>query len=238
MLLVSALFNLIAGWLPWRRRPRVVALRHDPSLVKLAEPHGEPYSNPADDQADEDEEEEDEEDGEDAIEVAPRKHVKAAAKPAQKRKDGYEFPSARAARRAKARRSRRAVDRGDSGECHRARKRARRLRRARRDHQRASGPGVTLYELEPAPGHQVIACDRACRRHRTFDEQVSARVRSCRGRNAIGIELPNPKREKVLLRELLAASDYCDSQARLPLCLGKTIGAMPSSSTLRACRIC
>jgi len=47
------------------------------------------------------------------------------------------------------------------------------------------------------------------------------------GRNAIGIELPNPKREKVLLRELLSADHYTDSQARLPLCLGKTIGGDP-----------
>ncbi|MBV9953869.1 MAG: DUF87 domain-containing protein, partial [Pseudolabrys sp.] len=47
------------------------------------------------------------------------------------------------------------------------------------------------------------------------------------GRNAIGIELPNPKREKVLLRELLASSEYTDTQAKLPICLGKTIGGEP-----------
>ena len=44
------------------------------------------------------------------------------------------------------------------------------------------------------------------------------------GRNAIGIELPNPTRETVYLRELLASRDYAESAARLPLCLGKTIG--------------
>jgi S-DNA-T family DNA segregation ATPase FtsK/SpoIIIE len=44
------------------------------------------------------------------------------------------------------------------------------------------------------------------------------------GRNAIGIELPNPTREKVYLRELLASEDYNNSNAKLPLCLGKTIG--------------
>src|SRR6187431_3238228 len=54
--------------------------------------------------------------------------------------------------------------------------------------------------------------------------KVSARVAVVQGRNAIGIELPNPKREKVLLREMLASSEYTDTQARLPLCLGKTIG--------------
>src|SRR5204863_9279056 len=57
--------------------------------------------------------------------------------------------------------------------------------------------------------------------------KVSARVAVVPGRNAIGIELPNPRREKVLLREMLASSDYTDTQARLPLCLGKTIGGDP-----------
>jgi S-DNA-T family DNA segregation ATPase FtsK/SpoIIIE len=40
----------------------------------------------------------------------------------------------------------------------------------------------------------------------------------------IGIELPNPSREKDYLRELLAADEFRDSTARLPLCLGKSIG--------------
>jgi S-DNA-T family DNA segregation ATPase FtsK/SpoIIIE len=53
---------------------------------------------------------------------------------------------------------------------------------------------------------------------------VSARVAVVSGRNAIGIELPNPTREKVYLRELLSGHDYNESAAKLPLCLGKTIG--------------
>jgi DNA segregation ATPase FtsK/SpoIIIE, S-DNA-T family len=56
---------------------------------------------------------------------------------------------------------------------------------------------------------------------------LSARVAVVPGRNAIGIELPNPHREKVLLRELLATDAYTDSNAKLPLCLGKTIGGEP-----------
>ena len=89
------------------------------------------------------------------------------------------------------------------------------------------GPVVTLYELEPAPGiksSRVIGLADDIARSMS---KVSARVAVVPGRNAIGIELPNPKREKVLLRELLSASDYADSQARLPLCLGKTIGGDP-----------
>jgi len=44
------------------------------------------------------------------------------------------------------------------------------------------------------------------------------------GRNVIGIELPNDTREKVYLRELLDDDDYQGTLAKLPLCLGKTIG--------------
>src|ERR1700739_1015376 len=56
---------------------------------------------------------------------------------------------------------------------------------------------------------------------------LSARVAVVPGRNAIGIELPNAHREKVYLRELLIAREAVDSVAKLPLCLGKTIGGDP-----------
>jgi S-DNA-T family DNA segregation ATPase FtsK/SpoIIIE len=86
------------------------------------------------------------------------------------------------------------------------------------------GPVVTLYELEPAPGiksSRVISLADDIARSMSA---LSARVAVVSGRNAIGIELPNPTREKVFLRELLASRDYADSAARLPVCLGKAIG--------------
>jgi S-DNA-T family DNA segregation ATPase FtsK/SpoIIIE len=89
------------------------------------------------------------------------------------------------------------------------------------------GPVVTLYELEPAPGiksSRVIGLADDIARSMSA---LSARVAVVAGRNAIGIELPNPTREKVFLRELLASSDYIDNPAKLPLCLGKTIGGEP-----------
>jgi S-DNA-T family DNA segregation ATPase FtsK/SpoIIIE len=86
------------------------------------------------------------------------------------------------------------------------------------------GPVVTLYELEPAPGiksSRVIGLADDIARSMSA---LSARVAVVSGRNAIGIELPNDKREKVYLRELLDTEDYQESPAKLPLCLGKTIG--------------
>ncbi|WP_019402079.1 DNA translocase FtsK, partial [Chelatococcus sp. GW1] len=56
---------------------------------------------------------------------------------------------------------------------------------------------------------------------------VSARVAVVPGRNAIGIELPNARRETVYLRELLASQDFEQTRLKLALCLGKTIGGEP-----------
>jgi DNA segregation ATPase FtsK/SpoIIIE, S-DNA-T family len=89
------------------------------------------------------------------------------------------------------------------------------------------GPVITLYELEPAPGvksSRVIGLADDIARSMSA---VSTRVAVVPGRNAIGIELPNPKREKVVLRELLAAREFTQANATLPLCLGKTIGGDP-----------
>ncbi|HEY5796531.1 MAG TPA: DNA translocase FtsK 4TM domain-containing protein, partial [Bosea sp. (in: a-proteobacteria)] len=64
------------------------------------------------------------------------------------------------------------------------------------------GPVVTLYELEPAPGtksSRVISLADDIARSMSA---ISARVAVVQGKNAIGIELPNAKRETVFLREL------------------------------------
>ena len=56
---------------------------------------------------------------------------------------------------------------------------------------------------------------------------ISARVAVVQGRNAIGIELPNQRRETVFLRELLASQDFETSKHKLAIALGKTIGGEP-----------
>ncbi|HSD92086.1 MAG TPA: DNA translocase FtsK 4TM domain-containing protein [Methyloceanibacter sp.] len=89
------------------------------------------------------------------------------------------------------------------------------------------GPVVTLYELEPAPGtksSRVIGLADDIARSMSA---VSTRVAVVPGRNAIGIELPNDRREVVLLRALLETPDFDESDARLALALGKNIGGEP-----------
>ncbi|MFK7750938.1 MAG: DNA translocase FtsK 4TM domain-containing protein [Sedimentitalea sp.] len=94
------------------------------------------------------------------------------------------------------------------------------------------GPVVTMYELEPAPGlkaSRVIGLADDIARSMAA---LSARVSTVPGRSVIGIELPNENREMCVLREVLAARDFGDSNMRLPLALGKDIGGDPIVANL------
>ncbi len=89
------------------------------------------------------------------------------------------------------------------------------------------GPVVTLYELEPAPGiksSRVISLADDIARSMSA---ISARVAVVQGRNAIGIELPNAKRETVFLREMLGSEAFEKSSLNLAIALGKNIGGEP-----------
>ncbi len=89
------------------------------------------------------------------------------------------------------------------------------------------GPVVTLYELVPARGTKsarVIALADDIARSMSA---ASARIAVVPGRNAIGIELPNARRESVFLRELLEAEPFVASEAHLPITLGKSIAGEP-----------
>ncbi len=89
------------------------------------------------------------------------------------------------------------------------------------------GPVITLFELEPVRGTKssrvVSLADDIARSM----SAVSARIAIVPGRDAIGIELPNPKREIVSLRKILESPAFLNSQAALPLALGKSIGGEP-----------
>ena len=89
------------------------------------------------------------------------------------------------------------------------------------------GPVVTLYELVPAPGvksARVVALSDDIARSMSV---AACRVAVVPGRNAIGIELPNQKRETVYLRDLLASPEYERSTLALPMALGENIGGEP-----------
>ncbi|HEY5105416.1 MAG TPA: DNA translocase FtsK 4TM domain-containing protein [Caulobacteraceae bacterium] len=89
------------------------------------------------------------------------------------------------------------------------------------------GPVVTLYELVPAPGvksARVVALSDDIARSMSV---AACRVSVVPGRNAIGIELPNARRETVYLRDLLSSAEYEKASQTIPLALGETIGGEP-----------
>ena len=91
------------------------------------------------------------------------------------------------------------------------------------------GPVVTLYELEPAAGirsARVIGLADDVARSLSV---TAVRIATVPGRNVIGIEMPNARRETVFLSELLASEEWGRQQGpgRLALALGKDIGGAP-----------
>jgi DNA segregation ATPase FtsK/SpoIIIE, S-DNA-T family len=89
------------------------------------------------------------------------------------------------------------------------------------------GPVVTLFELEPARGtksSRVVALAEDIARSLSV---TSARAAIVPGRNVIGIELPNVRRETVYLRDIFEADAFSSTDAALPMALGKSIGGEP-----------
>jgi S-DNA-T family DNA segregation ATPase FtsK/SpoIIIE len=89
------------------------------------------------------------------------------------------------------------------------------------------GPVVTLYELEPAPGirsARVVGLADDIARSLSV---VAVRIATVSGRNVIGIEVPNAKRETVFLSELLGAEIWESQSSKLTLALGKDISGAP-----------
>ena len=226
--IVHALLSWKARLVRFSRRPRESAPRPKaPAPGKRVEPRfegaGAPHLVP--EQFD-DKEEEEHEDGEEEEEdsPAPRRRAAAPKAPARRSGSGFALPSLNLLSAAKS--SDRTVMSKEALEAN-----AQSLETVLQDFgvrgeiiNARPGPVVTLYELEPAPGiksSRVIGLADDIARSMSA---VSARVAVVSGRNAIGIELPNPTREKVVLRELLSGKDYNEHTAKLPLCLGKTIG--------------
>ena len=88
------------------------------------------------------------------------------------------------------------------------------------------GPVVTLYELEPAPGTKSPASS-AWPTTSPAHDVTAVRIATVPGRNVIGIELPNARRETVYFGEMMGSEDWTRHPGKLPLALGKDIGGNP-----------
>jgi S-DNA-T family DNA segregation ATPase FtsK/SpoIIIE len=89
------------------------------------------------------------------------------------------------------------------------------------------GPVVTMYELEPASGIKASRVVQLADDIARNMSALSARVATIPGRSVIGIELPNAKREAVVLSELVGSPAFEDQVAQLPIILGKNIAGDP-----------
>ncbi|MEP7067294.1 MAG: DNA translocase FtsK [Gemmatimonadota bacterium] len=93
---------------------------------------------------------------------------------------------------------------------------------------RTTGPVVTQFEVEPAPGVKVRQIANL-----SNDLALAMRAASIRivapipGRGAVGVEVPNPTSEIVAFRELLESPEFKNARAALPIALGKDLEGKP-----------
>jgi len=96
------------------------------------------------------------------------------------------------------------------------------------------GPVVTLNEFEPASGIKVSKIVNLTDDIARYTSSISARLATIPGKNTIGIEIPNSKRENVFLNEIIADEQFNKKEIKLPIALGKSISGVPIVSDLSA----
>ncbi len=96
------------------------------------------------------------------------------------------------------------------------------------------GPVVTMYEFEPAPGVKVARIVNLDDDLALALKAISIRiVAPIPGKSVVGIEVPNPRREDVALKEIILSESCKASRSPLKLALGKDIFGMPIVADLR-----
>lgn len=86
------------------------------------------------------------------------------------------------------------------------------------------GPTITRYELHPAPGVKLEKIT-------ALNNNIAAALKAERihilapvpGKSSVGIEVPNPVKTKVIMRDLFETEEWRNSKAKIPLALGKDV---------------
>ena len=90
------------------------------------------------------------------------------------------------------------------------------------------GPVITRYEIEPATGvkgSQIVNLAKDLARSLSV---ISLRVvETIPGKNLMGLELPNPRRQGVRLSEIIGSRVYVDAKSPVTVSLGKDIAGNP-----------
>jgi S-DNA-T family DNA segregation ATPase FtsK/SpoIIIE len=86
------------------------------------------------------------------------------------------------------------------------------------------GPTVTLYELTPAPDVKINRIESYANDLKMAMEAHGIRtIIPIPGKNAVGIEVPNAKRDVVFMRQMINSKKFVETDMRLPVAFGKTI---------------
>src|SRR3989338_1056042 len=90
------------------------------------------------------------------------------------------------------------------------------------------GPVITMFKFEPAAGVKVrrivTLADDLAMALRALSVRILAPIP---GESVVGIEIPNPRREKVFLQQVIGSDDYQNAESKLTLALGKAISGLP-----------
>ena len=90
------------------------------------------------------------------------------------------------------------------------------------------GPTITRYELHPAPGVKLEKIT-------ALNNNLAAALKAERlnilapvpGKSSVGVEVPNPVKTSVIMRDLLESEEWRNTKARIPLALGKDVYGHP-----------
>jgi S-DNA-T family DNA segregation ATPase FtsK/SpoIIIE len=96
------------------------------------------------------------------------------------------------------------------------------------------GPVITMYEFAPGPGIKVA-------RIVSLADDLAMALKALRvrvvaplpGKSTVGVEVPNPTRETVSLKDILTSEAFTRSRSKLALALGKDIYGRPVVADLR-----
>jgi S-DNA-T family DNA segregation ATPase FtsK/SpoIIIE len=86
-----------------------------------------------------------------------------------------------------------------------------------------TGPVVSMYEFEPAPGVKISRVVSLSDDLALALRAQSIRISPLSGKAAIGIEIPNERRELVSLKEIISSDSFGKSRSKLTIALGKDI---------------
>jgi len=90
------------------------------------------------------------------------------------------------------------------------------------------GPTITRYELHPAPGVKLEKIS-------ALSNNIAAALKAERihilapvpGKSSVGVEVPNPTKTTVIVRDLFEADEWRNSKAKIPIALGKDVYGHP-----------